>query len=63
MMVLHDAIKTIQNGVCVFKEQRLVSFIKNLKSRIKENTRAGFFKKPGFFSTLITFQVFFVIFP
>jgi len=48
-MVLHDAIKTIQNGVCVFfKEQRLVSFIKKLKTQIKENTRMGFKKKRVF---------------
>ena len=51
MVILHDAIKTIQNGVFVF-------FFKNSKkNRIKK--QAGcFFLKNGFFSTLIVFQSF-----
>ena len=48
MVILHDAMKTIQNGVFVFfiKEQKPVSFQKNKNIRIKI-----------IFSTAIFFQL------
>jgi len=43
-MVLHDAIKTIQNGVCFFLRTKTCFFYKNLKSRIKKTRGLFFFR-------------------
>jgi len=54
MVILHDAMKTIQNGVFMFflkKEQKLVfSYPKKL---LWKKSQVGCFFKPGFFSTLV----------
>jgi len=65
MMILHDAMKTIQNGVFVFflLRTQLVLLKKTTKNPDLKNRRVVFFLKNGFFSTLIIFQFFFVIFP
>jgi len=54
MVILHDAIKTIQNGVCVFflKEQNPVSLKNNKNTWIlkkPKNTGGLFLKKLRFF--------------
>jgi len=48
MVILHDAIKTIQNGVCVFFKRNKNMFLlkKNRKTRIKK-MQVGF-KNTGF---------------
>ena len=62
MVILHDAIKTIHNGVlCLFfkkKEQKPVSLKKNKKIIRIEKTGGLFFEKNRFFSTLIIFEPF-----
>jgi len=61
MVILHDAIKTTQNGVLVFKkkERKTVSFQKNKPKNWMKKTGGLFFsKKHFFFSTLIVFQSF-----
>jgi len=67
MVILHNAIKTIQNGVFVFffeKRTKTCFFSKNRKQPDFEKTRGlEFFEENGFFSTLTIFQSFFVIFP
>ena len=65
MVILHDAIKTIQNSVFAFftKKRTKTCFLKKQKTRIKKQNMWIDFFKPGFFSTLIIFQPFFVIFP
>ena len=68
-VILHDAIKTIQNGVFVFllKNKNLFFFKKNktpgFEKKQKNPDGLGFLKKLGFFSNLFIFQSFFVIFP
>ena len=53
--MLHDVTKTIPNGDFVFSlKNKTYFFSKKQKTRIKKN--------PGFFSTLIIFQSFFMIF-
>jgi len=57
IVVLHDGIKTIQNGPFQFslkKEQNLVSFQKTYKMGLKKNRWVVFSRKPGFFSTLLS---------
>jgi len=66
VVVLHDAIKTIQNGVFVLfqKKQKPVSFKKN-KKRIKKtqkNRRVGYFKKRVFLNP-DNLSIFFCYFP
>jgi len=61
MATLHDARKTIQNGIFVFKLKKNC-FSKRKKTNWKE-PGGLFFRKNGFFSPLIIFQSFFVIFP
>jgi len=68
MVILHNAVKTIQSGVFVFfskKEQIPVSvfFKKKQQKADLKNRMVGFFFKAHFFSTVTTFQFFFVIFP
>jgi len=69
MVILHDAIKTIQNGIlCFFKEQKPASFQKtqnhpDLKKKRENTGGLGFKKKLGFFSNLVIFQSFFCDFP
>jgi len=66
VVILHDAIKTIPNGVLFLKKNKnLFPFKKNKTTGIKKskkNRRVVFFEKNGFFSTLIIFQSFFEIF-
>ena len=69
MVILHDAIKTIQNKVFAFfskKRTKTCTFSKNEEKQIKKITKNPcelfFFLKNPFFSTLIIFQSFFVIF-
>ena len=61
MVTLHDAIKTIQNGVFVFfsKEHKPVSLKKNKKTDLKNRRlfQKLFFLKPNYLS------IFFAIFP
>jgi len=52
-VILHDAIKTIQNRVFVFfsnKRTKPVSFQKNEENRIKKNPCELFFQNPLFFN-------------
>jgi len=66
MVILHNAIKTIQSRafVCFLKkEQKPVSLKKNKKPEFKITGGLEFFEKNVFFSTLTVFQSFFVIFP
>jgi len=55
MVLLHDAIKTIQNGafVCFFQEQKTVSSQKNKKIWIKKTC---FFKETGFSQPWLSFN-------
>ena len=60
MVILYDAIQTIQNSVFVFflkKEQRPVSFQKKKKKRIKKTCELFFFKL-GFFQPWLSFNPF-----
>jgi len=67
MVILHDAINTIQNRVFVIfikKNKNLLLLKKNKKKRLKNNKKTcELFFKTRFFSTLIIFQFSFVIFP
>jgi len=65
MVILHDAIKTIENGVFVlfFEEKKPVLFQKKPKPPGLKKRRLGFLKKLGFFANLVIFQSFCVIFP
>jgi len=64
MVILHDEIKTIQNGVFVlfFEKEKSVSFQKPKQTDLKKHV-GWFYLKNGFFSILVIFQPFFVIFP
>ena len=65
MVILHRAIKKIQNEVFVFfvqKEQKTVFIQKNKKIGWKKQVGC-FSDKSGLFSTLIVFQSFFCYFP
>jgi len=64
MVILHDEIKTIQNWVFVLfkKEEKSVSFQKPKQIDLKKHV-GWFYLKNGFFSILVIFQPFFVIFP
>jgi len=59
MVILHDAIKTIQKGVFVFffKNKNLLLFNKKTKILIKKKVGC-FFQNNDFFSNLIVFQSF-----
>jgi len=61
---MHDATKTIENGVFVlfFFNTNLFLLKKNKTNRFLENKRLGF-KENCFFSIILIFQSFFVIFP
>ena len=63
MVILHDAIKTIRNGVFVFfkKEQKPASFQKNKNIRIK--TQVGCFFKKRVFLNPDCLSILCVIFP
>jgi len=69
MVTLHDAIKTIQNMfLCFFSKKRTKTCLFSKKiikmDEKKTKKRINYFSsKPVLFSTLITFQSFFVIFP
>jgi len=58
MVILYDAIKTIQNGVFAFffKEQKPVSFQENKKIRIEKNRWVVFFKKTRFSQPRLSFK-------
>jgi len=60
MVILHDAIQTIQNSVFFSKKNKNL-FIK--KNRIKKTKTCELFFLNLFFPTLIIFQSLFVIFP
>ena len=57
MVILHDAIKTIQNGIFVFfiKEQKPVSFQKSKNIRIKKQVGC-FFKTTDFSQSWLPFN-------
>jgi len=62
MVILHDGIKTIQNGVFLFSvnEQNIVSFSKNKKNFLFEKPGGSFFlKKTGFFNPDFEIRIFF----
>jgi len=59
MVILHNAIKTIQN-VFFLKNKNLLLF---KKPEFEKTGELEFFEEYGFFSTLTIFQSFFVIFP
>jgi len=66
MVILHDAIKTLQNGVCVFskkKKKKTYVFSKKQIKTDKKNNGGCFFQKSCFFSTLIMLWSFFCDFP
>jgi len=66
MVILHNATKTIQNGVFVFFEKRTKTCFFSKKPKKNEFERRGgleFFEENVFFSTLTIFQSFFGIFP
>jgi len=61
MVILHDGIKTIQNGFFLFslkKEQNLVSLKKNSFFNPKKTRWVVFLKKSRFFSTLVVSHAF-----
>ena len=67
MVILHDAVKTIQNWVFVFflRTKTCFFFKKTENTRIKKKQKTDelfFLKKLRFFSNLVIFQ-YFVIFP
>jgi len=65
MVILHNAIKTIQNRIFVFfwKKNKKLFLYKKYKTTDLKKTRGLDLKKNGFFSTLTIFQSFFMIFP
>jgi len=62
MVILHDAIKTIQNGVFVLFLITKTCFSSKKKNGFEETAGLSF-KENGFFSTLIIFQSFVVVLP
>ena len=66
MVILHDAIKTTQNGVLVFKKKRTENcfFSKKQTKKLDEKNRwVIFFKKTFFFLKPDCLSILSVIFP
>ena len=61
MVILHNAIKTIQNGVFMFFEKRMKTCFFKKKKQKRDFEKTGgleFFENTGFLSTLTIFQSF-----
>ena len=66
MVILHDATKTIHNGVFAFFKNKNLFFLKKTPGFVKKRKNPdglGFLRKLGFFSNLDIFQYFFCDFP